>query len=125
MTSERLDSWKEIAAYLNRSVRTVTRWEREEGLPVHRHLHNKSGSVYAYKGELDTWWNSRGASADATPESQPSRFRSARRLWTVATVVLVLLGVSAITWLSRARHPSLPDSRLVPLTTYPGVEGPP
>ena len=34
---DRLDSWKEIAAYLNRGVRTVRRWEREEGLPVHRH----------------------------------------------------------------------------------------
>jgi hypothetical protein len=32
----RLDSWKEIAAYLGRSIRTVQRWEREEGLPVHR-----------------------------------------------------------------------------------------
>ena len=41
MTNDRLDSWKEIAAYLNRSVRTVTRWEREESLPVHRHLHSK------------------------------------------------------------------------------------
>ena len=53
MTSDRLDSWKEIAAYLRRSVRTVTRWEREESLPAHRHLHSKSGSVYAYKAELD------------------------------------------------------------------------
>ena len=24
---DRLDSWKEIASYLGRSVRTVTRWE--------------------------------------------------------------------------------------------------
>ena len=36
---DRLDSWKEIAAYLNRGVRTVRRWEEEEGLPVHRHVH--------------------------------------------------------------------------------------
>ena len=32
----RLDSWKEIASYLGRGIRTVQRWEREEGLPVHR-----------------------------------------------------------------------------------------
>ena len=33
-TGERLDSWKEIAAYLSRSVRTLHRWEKDEGLPV-------------------------------------------------------------------------------------------
>src|SRR4029450_679523 len=60
MMGDRFDSWKEIAAYLKRSVRTVTRWEREEGLPVHRHLHGKLGSVYAYKAELDAWWANRG-----------------------------------------------------------------
>ena len=82
MTSDRLDSWKEIAAHLNRSVRTVTRWEREEGLPIHRHLHSKSGSVYAYKAELDDWWKNRGVSVDASDsEGQSPRFRSARPLW--------------------------------------------
>lgn len=56
---ERLDSWKEIAAYLNRGARTVQRWEREEGLPVHRLQHDKLGSVYAYRAELDAWWAGR------------------------------------------------------------------
>src|SRR5262249_11123685 len=56
-SSERLDSWKEIAAYLKRDVRTVHRWEHSEGLPVHRHPHQKRGSVYAFKAELDRWWN--------------------------------------------------------------------
>ena len=36
-SSDRLDSWKEIAAYLNRDVTTVQRWEKREGMPVHRH----------------------------------------------------------------------------------------
>jgi len=126
MTSDRLDSWKEIAAYLNRSVRTVTRWEREESLPVHRHLHSKSGSVYAYKAELDAWWTNRGVRVDASDsEDRPSRFRGARRLWILTGTVAVLLALPAIVWLSGARRASLPDSRLVPLTTYPGVEGPP
>jgi hypothetical protein len=31
-----LESWKQIAAYLDRSERTVRRWEASEGLPVHR-----------------------------------------------------------------------------------------
>ena len=57
----RLDSWKEIAAYLRRSVRSAKRWEKEEGLPVHRHLHGKRDSVYAHRTELDGWWKNRGA----------------------------------------------------------------
>jgi tetratricopeptide (TPR) repeat protein len=57
----RLDSWKEIASYLRRSVRSAKRWEKEEGLPVHRHLHGKRDSVYAYRAELDGWWTNRGA----------------------------------------------------------------
>src|SRR4249920_194468 len=55
----RLDSWKEIAAYLGRGVRTVQRWEREEGLPVHRLAHEKRGSIYARCEELEAWWESR------------------------------------------------------------------
>ena len=38
-----LDSWKEIASYLERTVRTVQRWEKKDGLPVHRHQHEKRG----------------------------------------------------------------------------------
>jgi tetratricopeptide (TPR) repeat protein len=56
----RLDSWKEIAAYLRRSVRSARRWEKKEGLPVRRHAHGKGDSVYAYKTELDGWWTDRG-----------------------------------------------------------------
>ena len=56
----RLDSWKEIAAYLKRSPRTVSRWEREEGLPVHRHLHRKKETVYAFTDKIDAWLKSRG-----------------------------------------------------------------
>ena len=52
---DRLDSWKEIAAYLNRGVRTARRWEREEGLPVHRLVHRTHGTVYAYKSEIEAW----------------------------------------------------------------------
>ena len=55
----RLDSWKEIAAYLKRDVTTVQRWEKREGMPVHRHLHDSIGSVYAYRGELDAWARTR------------------------------------------------------------------
>ena len=56
---DRLDSWKEIASYLRRDVRTVQRWEKKEGLPVYRHLHDKLGSIYAYRNELTDWFNAR------------------------------------------------------------------
>ena len=50
---DRLDSWKEIAAHLGRDVTTVQRWERREAMPVHRHLHDRAGTVYASRAELD------------------------------------------------------------------------
>jgi tetratricopeptide (TPR) repeat protein len=56
---DRLDSWKEIGVYLNRDVTTVQRWEKREGMPVHRHLHDRMGSVYASRAELDAWARSR------------------------------------------------------------------
>ena len=69
---DRLDSWKEIAAYLKRSVRTVRRWEREEGLPVHRHVHRALGSVYAHKSEVDAWREDARAPASAAPAQTKS-----------------------------------------------------
>ncbi len=59
-TSARLESWKEIAAYLRRDVRTVQRWEHSKGLPVRRLPGGDQARVYALTAELDAWWNSRG-----------------------------------------------------------------
>jgi TolB-like protein len=56
---ERLDSWKEIAVFFARTIRTVQRWERTEKLPVHRHIHGKLGSVYAFGSELLAWRHAR------------------------------------------------------------------
>ena len=71
---DRLDSWKEIAAFLKRGVRTVQRWERTEALPVHRHQHAKLGSVYALKSEVSAWWESRATQlADAPAATSSSR----------------------------------------------------
>ncbi len=62
---ECLSSWKEIASYLKRTVRTVQRWERHEGLPIHRHKHRRANSVYAHRSELDNWWSREVPSSDA------------------------------------------------------------
>jgi predicted DNA-binding transcriptional regulator AlpA len=59
LPDKKLVSWKEIAAYLGREVRTVQRWENTEGLPVHRHEHLKKSTVYAYASELDEWFRKR------------------------------------------------------------------
>jgi len=58
-SAKRLDSWKEIATYLSRDVTTVRRWEKREGLPVHRHRHGALGSVYAFADEIDAWQTGR------------------------------------------------------------------
>jgi hypothetical protein len=60
---DRLDSWKEIAVYLGREVRTAQRWEKREGMPIHRHIHEKASSVYAFKHEIDAWLHSRNRAA--------------------------------------------------------------
>ncbi len=65
-----LDSWKEIAAYLNRNVRTVQRWEKREGLPIHRHVHERASSVSAYKKEIDAWQKQRSRVSDEITENQ-------------------------------------------------------
>jgi hypothetical protein len=50
-----LESWKQIAAYLDRSERTVRRWEASEGLPVHRREHERQDTVFAYRHEIEAW----------------------------------------------------------------------
>lgn len=83
--SEPLESWKAIANYLQRRVRTVQRWERDEGLPVHRHRHKKQATVYAYPHELETW----RAGRDEQPAVQKTATNSPRAL--VVGVVLIAL----------------------------------
>lgn len=55
MNNEVLNSWKEIAAYLGRGVRTVQRWERELNLPVRRPRGKDRSAVIALKPDIDAW----------------------------------------------------------------------
>ncbi len=52
-----LTSWKEIASYLGKGVRTVQRWEAQLGLPVRRPNHRDRGIIFAHREELDAWLN--------------------------------------------------------------------
>ena len=61
-----LTSWKEIAAYLDRDVRTCVRWEQRYGLPVHRLERDSKAKVFAYKEQIDEWLTQRSAQASAS-----------------------------------------------------------
>ncbi|HLJ51432.1 MAG TPA: tetratricopeptide repeat protein [Bryobacteraceae bacterium] len=98
-----LHSWKEIAGYLNHGVRTVQRWEETEGLPVHRHAHEKRDSVYAYPDELDGWWSQHQGSLQATkklrvtppPDSVASRSVRLPK-WAIAAATLLIFVLVAV-----------------------------
>lgn len=101
----RLDSWKEIAVHLGRDVRTVQRWEKFEGLPVHRLRHQRRGAVHAFTTELDEWWRQRSAlglpSTSSRGQGRFARFLSRHR---TAAVVLAVVAMAPIGWhLSRGR----------------------
>lgn len=69
---KRVESWKAIAKYMNRSVRTVRRWEATENLPVHRHRNKKGFSVFAYCSELDAWRQGRIDDFEETRPEEPA-----------------------------------------------------
>ena len=77
---ERLDSWKQIAVYLNREVRSVQRWEKREGLPVHRHPHLKGSTVYAFKSEIDGWLRDRAQTLSGPHPALKHSKRTGNRL---------------------------------------------
>jgi serine/threonine-protein kinase len=99
---DRVESWKEIAAYLNRSERTVRRWEEKEGLPVHRLQHDKRGSVYGFRRELDTWRDSRRQLMEEAPEPRlASSRKSSRSIWWSAAAVVMAAGLASGYWILR------------------------
>ncbi len=130
----RLESWKEVAAYLKRDVRTVQRWEKRERLPVHRHVHGKLGSVYAYKAELDDWWKNgtrlQGIEQDGGPEEDESPAMSnlahpGRRTERIFLAAVLGLAVAATGFFVYRRPGSPPQDHSLnvrALTTLPGAE---
>ena len=87
-----LQSWKEIAAYLERDERTARRWEKEEGLPVRRHREDRRSSVYAYPRELSAW-----REAHKPRESQPkSRWVPSTRMAVAAIGVLAAVLITVV-----------------------------
>jgi len=72
--NDRAASWKEIAAYFKRDVRTVQLWEKQEALPVYRGRCDRKFTVYAFKSQLDEWRRRRMPShaAPALPNASPA-----------------------------------------------------
>jgi hypothetical protein len=119
-TGRRLESWKEIAGYFERNERTVRRWEDLEGLPVHRHLHDKRGTVFAYTAELDAWRERRSTGLNPSPAETGHPHR---RVWVAAILgVVTIYGLVAIWSLTGRDHPKNDRLQLQPLTAYPGSE---
>jgi len=122
--AERLDSWKEIAAYLKRDERTVRRWETE-GLPVHRKVHKKQASVYAYKGEIEAWWNEGRRRLEQT---EPANSRKPLTWWllgglmTAGVAVFGVLGAERILERMRtaAAAPAIQSLAVLPLENLSG-----
>jgi serine/threonine-protein kinase len=85
----RLDSWKEIAAYLKRDIRTAQRWEKLEGLPVRRHQHDERGTAYAYSGEIDRWLEARTLRVNAPVEPVPEGVRAPAKPWRGRSAVVI------------------------------------
>lgn len=85
---DRLDSWKEIATYLRREVRTVQRWEISARLPVHRLQIERQSAVYAYKSELDAWYRDRRRDLErngaASKENERLRTHWTVLMWSLA-----------------------------------------
>lgn len=135
---DRLDSWKEIAAYLNRDVTTVQRWEKREGMPVHRHVHDRMGSVYAFRADLDAWARSRNLRAAQEDENSTSSHPPAQSshsvIWTSLAkwrfvlplaAVVALLAIGASLWFQRTEYfwqNPIADARFQTITDFNGVE---
>jgi hypothetical protein len=119
---DRLDSWKEIAAYLRKGVRTVQRWERTERLPVRRHGQDRPGSVFAYKAELDSWLQEQSQRQDAQIALgvAPGPATAPRARWRLAAVATLILLVAAIVWTAWPTRPVAYHP--VPLTADHGWE---
>ena len=119
-SNQRLDSWKEIAAFFGRDERTVKRWEKERSLPVHRLPGGSRARVFAFSDELARWMKSPELASeqlgepaaslqDAKSEAEQGelsssdlaavvlRVKDSRKLWLVAAVALLVIA-GALAW---------------------------
>lgn len=123
-TRRRLDSWKDVAEYLARDVRTVMRWAKIDGLPVHHIGGTSHRAVFAWADEIDSWLAAQSAAArtrqhhaalsDPPDEAAPAPAATAssrrRWLWPVLAAALILGGTA---WIGLAGLPGGARSAVV------------
>jgi tetratricopeptide (TPR) repeat protein len=138
---EVLQSWKEIAAYLGRDIRTCRRWEEHLGLPVHRLDGSPKARVLAYKDEIDWWLDAKLHEHDpvlapaapgpgsSSPEAGPARslgppgaFSPLRRWYALASFTAVMaIGVLGWRAINNGRPRYVPDGSLPSIAVLPFV----
>ena len=108
-TSGRLDSWKEIALFFSKDVRTVKRWEKERALPVHRAPGKPGGSVYAFTDELTRWLNASSAKLEEVAPEPPATVPpvSSFATFRIVSAILIVVIAVALAWFYSARHASM------------------
>lgn len=116
---QRFTTWKEIAAYLQRDVRTVQRWEAARGLPVHRLPGVGRSPIYALKSELDDWWLNSPARLESPLEIAPAK--PLLRRWPPLAAASIAVVVVAAGILLQRREAPIPLP-VAPLTSLPGAE---
>ena len=129
-TDDRLDGWEAISHYLGWHPRTVIRWEKQKGLPVHRVAGGKRQPVYAYRHEIDQWFQIAGGTnqskacgpAVLEPESSagaPSSLVPRRRIsrfFAQAVVAAAILVALVIGW-RLAMRPMIQVTEVAQLTS--------
>jgi len=130
----RLGSWKEIASYFQRDIRTVQHWERKEGLPVHRHEHGIRASVYAFPEELDQWFSERArkrgpdlpgppAAGDATLANPRTPGVAHAWRWPLAVLLTAIIAIAAwLAWRTVAT-PRLPTNGALVVLPFLNLTG--
>jgi len=139
----RLDSWKAIAQYLDRDVRSVQRWERERGLPVYRLPGQKGGAVFAYESELEHWLRSgqkelststdseaqipdSSASTPLQPSAQilPAARARARTIGVAIAVIAILLAaIAVLRWNLKSLRPYPSSARAIAVLPMQNLSG--
>ncbi len=111
-----LDSWKEIADYIGRDVRTAIRWEQQHGLPVHRLPGGRRSAVFAVPDEIDSWVQNRPASHETSARIAPSVFsRRPTKLFVLLTLFVAVTAAAVL--FIRVRHRGDSSDQLLTLGT--------
>jgi tetratricopeptide (TPR) repeat protein len=124
---EVLHSWKEIAAYLDRTVRTCRRWEEHLGLPIHRLDKSPKARVVAYKEEVDAWLEMKLHEHDIEKPRVPAsvRFSAFARRWNATVALTIVLAIGVVGWraLNNGRPRFVPSGSRPAIAVLPFVNG--